>query len=238
MKMEIYGVLLMLSFIVSTETQVEHRDAGFFGCSDTEKEFLFGFDGEELFHSDFIRKEGVVTLPDFADSVGFAGFYENSVAQMEVCKNNLDVDIKVYKPSVEQLDPPDTSIYSKDVVVQDVANTLICHVTGFFPPPVNVSWTKNNQIVTEGVSLSQYRRKNDGTFNIFSTLKFTPKEGDIYSCTVYHKSIQGRPKTKTWEVDVALPSVGPAVFCGVGLTLGLLGVAAGTFFLIKGNNCN
>jgi len=40
------------------------------------------------------------------------------------------------------------------------------------------------------------------------------------------------------EVDVALPSVGPDVFCGVGLTLGLLGVAVGTFFLIKGNNCN
>ncbi len=40
------------------------------------------------------------------------------------------------------------------------------------------------------------------------------------------------------EVDVAVPGVGPAVFCGVGLSLGLLGVAAGTFFLIKGNNCN
>jgi len=40
------------------------------------------------------------------------------------------------------------------------------------------------------------------------------------------------------DVEVALPGVGPAVFCGVGLTLGLLGVATGTFFLVKGNNCN
>jgi len=95
-------------------------------------------------------------------------------------------------------DIPDTSIYPKAIVVQDVENKLICHVTGFFPPPVNVSWTKNNQIVTEGMSLSQYRRKDDGTFNIFSTLKFTPKEGDIYSCTVNHKSIPGQPITKTW----------------------------------------
>ncbi|RAM39503.1 hypothetical protein DOZ52_28930, partial [Enterobacter hormaechei] len=149
-----------------------------------------GFDGEELFHSDFIRKEGVVTAPDFADSVSFPGFYEVSVGNIEICKQNLDLDIKVFKPSVEQLDPPDTSIYSKANVVQDVENTLICHVTGFFPPPVNVSWTKNNQIVSEGMTLSQYRRKNDGTFNIFSALKFTPKEGDIYSCTAYHKSIQ------------------------------------------------
>lgn len=38
-------------------------------------------------------------------------------------------------------------------------------------------------------------------------------------------------------VEVKQPGVGPAVFCGLGLTFGLLGVAAGTFFLIKGNEC-
>ncbi|XP_077080478.1 rano class II histocompatibility antigen, B alpha chain [Siphateles boraxobius] len=233
-----YGVLLILTVIVRTEAQVVHRDFGFIGCSDTEKEVFYGSDGEEMYHLDFIRKGGVPTAPDFADPISFSEAYDAGFGLIELCKHNLDVHIKVYKPSVEQLDIPDTSIYSKDDVVQDVENNLICHVTGFFPPPVNVSWTKNNQIVTEGMSLSQYRRQNDGTFNIFSTLKFTPKEGDIYSCTVNHKSIPGQPKTKTWEVDVALPSVGPAVFCGVGLTLGLLGVAAGTFFLIKGNNCN
>ncbi len=95
-------------------------------------------------------------------------------------------------------DPPDASIYSKEDVVLGAENTLICHVTGLFPPPVNVSWTKNNQIVTEGMSLSQYRRNNDGTFNIFSSLKFTPAEGDIYSCTVFHKALASRFETKTW----------------------------------------
>nr|CAA64707.1 MHC class II alpha chain [Cyprinus carpio] len=233
-----YGVLLMLALIVSTETQVVNRDVQFVGCSDTEREFLIGFDGEELWHADFIRKEGVVTVPDFADPIGFPGFYETGVALMEVCKQNLALNIKVYKPTDEQLAPPDASVYSEGDVVLGVQNTLICHVTGLFPPPVNVSWTKNNQIVTEDVSLSQYRRKNDGTFNIFSSLKFTPAEGDIYSCTVYHKALESRFITKTWEVDVAVPGVGPAVFCGVGLSLGLLGVAAGTFFLIKLNNCN
>nr|WOW72661.1 MHC class II antigen alpha chain [Gymnocypris eckloni] len=236
--MAMYGVLLMLTVIVSIETQVVHRDFGFVGCSDTEKEDLYGFDGEEMYHSDFIRKEGVVTLPDFADPVGFPGFYEGGVSNLEVCKRNLALDITVFKSPDEQLDPPDVSMYSKDDVVLGDENTLICHVTGLFPPPVNVSWTKNNQIVTEGMSLSQYRRNNDGTFNIFSALKITPAEEDIYSCTVFHKALASRFETKTWEVDVAVPGVGPAVFCGVGLSLGLLGVAAGTFFLIKGNNCN
>ncbi|KAK7146338.1 hypothetical protein R3I93_013930 [Phoxinus phoxinus] len=136
------------------------------------------------------------------------------------------------------MDAPETSIYPEDDVQLGFINTLICHVTGFYPPSISISWTKNNVNVTEGMSLSQYHPRNDGTYNIFSTLKFTPGEGDIYSCTVNHRALQGQPQTKTWDVDVALPGVGPAVFCGVGLTLGLLGVAVGTFFLVKGNNCN
>uniref|UniRef100_A0A672MF14 Ig-like domain-containing protein n=1 Tax=Sinocyclocheilus grahami TaxID=75366 RepID=A0A672MF14_SINGR len=224
---------LMLIPACKTSLMLVTSNAGFFiravhnffvftGCSDTEKEELYGTDGEEVFHSDFIGKKGLLTLPDFADfvnSTSYDGFYEQSV----------DIQIKAYKP-------PHTSIYSKYDVMVGVENDLICHMTGFFPPPVIISWTKNSVNVTEFMN-SQYHPNHDGTFNIFSHLKITPEEGDIYSCTVGHKAILGQPQTKTWEVDVALPGVGPSVFCGVGLTLGLLGVATGTFFLVKGNNC-
>lgn len=37
----------------------------------------------------------------------------------------------------------------------------------------------------------------DQTFHMFSTLKFTPGEWDIYSCTVVHSALE-EPKTKTW----------------------------------------
>ncbi|XP_051965306.1 H-2 class II histocompatibility antigen, A-R alpha chain-like [Xyrauchen texanus] len=136
------------------------------------------------------------------------------------------------------LDRPEASIYSKDDVMLGIANTLICHIFGLFHPPVVISWTKNNVNVTENIHLSKYLLKIDGSFNIYSTLNFSPEEGDIYSCTVYHKTLENKFETKIWEVYVSLPSVDPAVFCGVGLLLGLLGVASGTFFLIKWNNCN
>jgi len=93
-------------------------------------------------------------------------------------------------------DKPQTSIYAKNDVRLNVENLIICHVTGFFPPPVRVSWTKNNEVFRED-SLSQYRPNDDGTYNIFSSLKFTPVEGDIYSCTVNHTSLE-EPQTKTW----------------------------------------
>ncbi|MGD1458132.1 class II MHC alpha chain Ig domain-containing protein, partial [Vibrio harveyi] len=226
----------MLAALVSSENNVVHEDFYLMGCSDTEKEHMYGMDGEELYHSDFIKGVGVITQPDFSDPLGYPGFYEQGLSEMQVCKANLAVSIKAYKNPQEKMDKPQTSIYAEEDVQLNVENTLICHVTGFFPPPVRVSWTKNNEALKED-SLSQYRPNDDGTYNIFSSLPFTPDEGDIYSCTVNHVALD-EPQTKTWEVDVAVPGVGPAVFCGVGLSLGLLGVAAGTFFLIKGNNCN
>ncbi|XP_077080479.1 H-2 class II histocompatibility antigen, E-U alpha chain-like [Siphateles boraxobius] len=234
--MELYILTLMLAALVSSENKVVHEDFYLIGCSNTEEEYMYGMDAEELYHSDFIKGVGVVTLPDFADGMTFDGFYQAGLSQMQVCKANLAVSIKAYKNPQEKMDKPQTSIYAENDVQLNNENILICHVTGFFPPPVRVSWTKNNEVFKED-SLSQYRPNDDGTYNIFSSLKFTPVEGDIYSCTVNHTSLD-QPQTKTWDVEVAVPSVGPAVFCGVGLSLGLLGVAAGTFFLIKGNNCN
>uniref|UniRef100_A0A3Q2R392 Ig-like domain-containing protein n=1 Tax=Fundulus heteroclitus TaxID=8078 RepID=A0A3Q2R392_FUNHE len=55
-------------------------------------------------------------------------------------------------------DPPSTPmIYTRDDVELGEKNILVCHVSGFYPAPVNVSWTKNGQKVTEGTSI------NDGT---------------------------------------------------------------------------
>ncbi|XP_050959118.1 RLA class II histocompatibility antigen, DP alpha-1 chain-like [Labeo rohita] len=173
---------------------------GLTGCSDTEKEQIYGTDGEVAFHSDFIRKKGLLTLPDFADFVNpssYDGVYELSVSNLVICRNFLDRQIKAYNGSDETTEPPHISIYSKDDVKVGVENDLICHVTGFFPPPVIISWTKNSVNVTEFMN-GQYRPNHDSTFNIFSHLKITPKEGDIYSCTVRHKAILGQTQTKTW----------------------------------------
>ncbi|XP_067251304.1 HLA class II histocompatibility antigen, DP alpha 1 chain-like [Chanodichthys erythropterus] len=239
-KMELYIIIFTLTIVLSTSAESEHEAFEYAACSDIEEEYYIGYDEEEVGHVDFKQKRGVPTLPDFVGNITFPGIYAIGADAIVGCKRDLPRFIDTFKslPLEIDLDAPQTSIYPKDDVQLGVQNTLICHVTGFYPPSVNISWTKNNVNVTEGMSLSQYRPRTDNSFNIFSTLKFTPAEGDIYSCTVNHKALQGQPQTKIWDVDVALPSVGPAVFCGVGVTLGLLGVAVGTFFLIKGHNCN
>jgi len=37
------------------------------------------------------------------------------------------------------------------------------------------------------------------------------------------------------DVEITEPSIGPSVFCGVGLALGLLGLVTGVFFIAKEN---
>ncbi|XP_076859332.1 H-2 class II histocompatibility antigen, A-Q alpha chain-like [Brachyhypopomus gauderio] len=224
--------------LVSTETKVVHRDLGFAMCSDTNGEYLYGVDGEEMGHADFTKKEFVMTLPDFADPLTYGeGAYEAAVGEVDICRTNLNNHKKAFNYPAEAKNPPQSSIYFKDDVLLESKNTLICYITGFYPPQAGVSWTRNNVNMTDEATLSRYYLTTDGNFNLVSALSFTPQQGDIYTCTVQHSALD-RPLTKTWEVDVSLPSVGPSVFCGVGLAVGLLGVATGTFFLIKGNQCN
>ncbi|KAL6456315.1 hypothetical protein MHYP_G00348580 [Metynnis hypsauchen] len=231
-------LILLWSALLYTEAKFQHKDIALAVCSDTDKEMIYGLDGEEKWHADFIQKKGVMTLPDFADPLYYEeGTYVGAVAAVETCKQSLAVYVKATKSPAEPKDAPQTSIYSKFDVELGSKNTLICHITGFYPPRVAVQWTRNNVKVTDEASLSRYYVTDDGTFNLISTLSFTPEQGDIYTCTVEHAALD-RPLTKTWDVQDTLPSVGLSVYCGVGLAAGLLGVAAGTFFLIKGNNCN
>ncbi|KAL6456297.1 hypothetical protein MHYP_G00348400 [Metynnis hypsauchen] len=231
--------ILACSVLLSTEAKkVEHMEISITLCSDTDKEDMYGLDGEELSHADFNQKKIIMTLPQFGDPFTFEeGAFEQSISDLEACKQNLGVFVKTFNYPAEPKDAPQSSLYSKDDVELGSRNTLVCYITGFYPPHVRVSWTRNNVNVTDRASLSRYYLNDDETYNLVSTLSFTPEQGNIYTCTVEHTALD-RPLTKTWDVQVALPSVGPSVFCGVGLAAGLLGVAVGTFFLIKGNNCN
>uniref|UniRef100_A0A4W4EUC7 Immunoglobulin C1-set domain-containing protein n=1 Tax=Electrophorus electricus TaxID=8005 RepID=A0A4W4EUC7_ELEEL len=108
---------------------------------------------------------------------------------------------------------------------------LSCDQTSPIP-----SVSRINENMIEGVSVSQYYSNSDDTFSNFFTLRFTPQEGDIASCAVTHKGLR---QSQTRLLGERLVSyVGWVSESLVGLAAGLLGVATGTFFLIKGNQCN
>ncbi|KAF1381161.1 hypothetical protein PFLUV_G00171660 [Perca fluviatilis] len=235
MKMMKMMVVLVFSGLLCVSADDRHGNLEISGCSDSDGEDMYGLDGEEVWYADFINKRGVEPQPSFIDHITIPGAYEAAVANQQICRSNLKVILQALKnPPVELNAPSSPMVYTKEAVELREKNTLICYVTGFYPAPVIFSWTKNGENVTEGSSTNVPYPNKDGSFNQFSRLDFIPQLGDIYSCTVNHLALD-QPLTRIWGVTAPEPSIGPAVFCDVGVTVGLLGVAAGIFFFIKGH---
>nr|AYN72147.1 MHC class II antigen alpha chain [Oreochromis niloticus] len=240
--MKMKELLLFLSCVLCVSADGQHEDIGIIACSDSDGEMMYGLDGEEIGYADFNKQKFIYPQPPFVNPISYGeGAYGNAVAQLQICKQNLKVDQHDFRDiPLERNAPSAVMIYTRDEVKFGEKNTLICHVTGFYPAPVNVSWTKNGQKVTEESTINVPYPNKDGTFKQTSRLQFTPELGDVYSCTVQHLALT-QSLTKIYDVQASSqsdPGVGPSVFCGVGLTVGLFGVAAGTFFLIKGNECS
>ncbi|KAF5891094.1 MHC class II beta chain, partial [Clarias magur] len=178
------------------KSSVKHHQTALSACSDTDQEYMRGLDEDEVFYSDFTNKRGVVMLPPFSDSTEFPGLYEFSESEMICCKQTLQLWKKEFKDTPVSEDAPQNTIYPRDDIQLGSENTLVCHSTRFFPPPISVRWTKNNVDVTNTSTTSRYYPNRDGTYNQFSHLPFTPQEGDVYTCTVQHKTLE-TPDTKT-----------------------------------------
>uniref|UniRef100_A0A3B5PXX9 H-2 class II histocompatibility antigen, A-U alpha chain-like n=1 Tax=Xiphophorus maculatus TaxID=8083 RepID=A0A3B5PXX9_XIPMA len=233
--------VLVLVLVLAVTHLVLHEDLAIVGCSDSDGEMMYALDGEELWYADFKKGKGVDPQPPFVVHTSYReGVYEQAVANQQVCRSNLKVCRSAMKDIPDENDAPSNLvIYPRDEVELGEKNILVCHVSGFYPAPVNVSWTRNGQKVTEGTSINVPFPSKDSSFTQISRLDFVPQIGDIYSCSVEHLALK-EPQTRTWDVEMNNPQSGPgpAIFCGVGLTVGLLGVAVGTFFLIKGNECS
>ncbi|XP_067251203.1 H-2 class II histocompatibility antigen, A-U alpha chain-like [Chanodichthys erythropterus] len=234
----ICGIIFFIAYSPYTEGQSYHEFGMTESCSGSAgaNEVLFAYETEVVAYMDTEEAKLVLTVPDFISSMfDFDKFNQQDIDPAHTGSSSLCKDIFFRTLSLnisEPLEPPWTSIYTRNDVKLHVSNTLICLVSGFYPPPVRVSWTKNNVNVTDESTVSRYYPNNDMTLNVFSRLSFIPEEGDIYSCSVEHKALQ-QPQTRTWDVEIKEPSIGPSVFCGVGLALGLLGLATGVFFIAK-----
>ncbi|XP_039996168.1 HLA class II histocompatibility antigen, DP alpha 1 chain-like isoform X2 [Xiphias gladius] len=208
MMMKVSELVLVLSCVLCVSADSLHVDLAITGCSDTDGENMYALDGEEMWYADFINKRGVEPQPGFIDQTSYEeGAYERAVANQQICKSNLKNGRIGMKDLALNIDPPSSPmIYTRDEVELGEKNILICYVTGFYPAPVTVYWTKNGEEVTEGTSINIPYPNKDGSFNQISRLEFVPQLGDMYSCSVKHPALN-QPLTRFWDVEVKLMSV-------------------------------
>uniref|UniRef100_A0A8C6V278 Ig-like domain-containing protein n=1 Tax=Neogobius melanostomus TaxID=47308 RepID=A0A8C6V278_9GOBI len=181
-------------------------------------EVIYEIDGDLALYADFQNNVIVSTVPPYVqfDIGPYPNIFSNTLKAKRACL----VAQTIAKEILKDTEAPE---------VQE--NHLICFVNRFYPPRVKVTWTKNNRPVSAGVSTSSYMPNNDQTFHCFSTLTITPEHGDVYSCTVEHAALE-TPTTRIWGEFLTYLALD--LYCGGGLTVAFVGVAIGTFLIVKG----
>ncbi|XP_044869263.1 tapasin-related protein-like [Mauremys mutica] len=106
----------------------------------------------------------------------------------------------------------------------DTASSFPCHVWGFYPQDVTVTWLRDGRVLTDATR-SAPQRNPDGTFNLTLTYTFTPTasdSGSIFSCHVSHAAL-AQPLREEFPLAVTGADHTSAA---IGATLGIL-VAGG-----------
>ncbi|XP_036622330.1 H-2 class II histocompatibility antigen, A-R alpha chain-like [Trichosurus vulpecula] len=191
------------------------------------------FDEDEIFYVDLQKKETVWRLPEFSHFTSFDS--QGGLTNIATAKHNLDVMIKDSNGSRAISVPPEVTVFSESPVEMGEPNVLICLVDNIFPPVVNIKWLRNGQLVTEGVSETDFYPRPDHRFRKFYYLTFLPNTEDFYDCKVEHWGLE-QPVLKHWEPQVPspLPETAETVVCALGLAVGLVGIIVGTVLIIRG----
>lgn len=207
--------------------------AEFYMEPDSTGEFMFDFDGDEIFHVDIKNRETVWRLKEFGTFASFEA--QGALANIAVDKANLEIMMKRsnYTPNTNV--PPEITVFPNTAVELGEPNILICFIDKFSPPVLNVTWLRNGKPVTTGVSETVFLPRQDHLFRKFYYLPFLPSNEDYYDCKVEHWSLE-KPLIQHWEFEALtpLPETTENVVCGLGLVVGLVGIIVGTVLIIKG----
>ncbi|KAM6184631.1 HLA class II histocompatibility antigen, DR alpha chain [Rhynchocyon petersi] len=211
--------------------------AEFYQSPDQSGEFMFDFDGDEIFHVDMGKKETIWRLEEFGRFASFEA--QGALANIAVDKANLETMMKRsnYTPIVNV--PPEVTVLLNNPIEDEQPNVLICFIDKFTPPVLNVTWLKNGKPVTTGVSETVFLPREDHLFRKFYYLPFLPSTEDYYDCQVDHWGLE-KPLLKHWEYEMPsdLPETKENVVCILGLIVGLVGIIVGTIFIFKGTRKN
>ncbi|XP_055011042.1 beta-2-microglobulin, like [Boleophthalmus pectinirostris] len=105
----------------------------------------------------------------------------------------LYVDLSFCKNSA-----PKVQIYTRDPGHYDKPNILICHVSGFYPPELDLKLLRNNEEI-KGANQTDLAFEEDWYYHLTKHAHFHPKKGDKFTCAVTHL---GKTTRHHWEPDM------------------------------------
>lgn len=96
--------------------------------------------------------------------------------------------------------PPRVTVFPKSRVELGKPNVLICMVEDIFPPVINITWLRNSQPITKGVTQTSFYSQPNHRFRKFHYLTFVPTAEDVYDCRVEHWGLDA-PLLQHWGMQ-------------------------------------
>ncbi|XP_067321693.1 RLA class I histocompatibility antigen, alpha chain 11/11-like [Anolis sagrei] len=114
----------------------------------------------------------------------------------ETCIKWLEKYLDYGKETLLRTEAPDVNVTRK--ADYDGMETLICHVRGFYPKDIDISWTKDGEDRQQDTFHGLVSPNLDGTYYTWRSIKVDPKERERYKCYVEHDGLPD-PLNMAWE---------------------------------------
>ncbi|KAJ8362123.1 hypothetical protein AAFF_G00395340 [Aldrovandia affinis] len=150
----------------------------------------YGYDGEDFL---FFDMKNTRWISPSLQGVSTAHIWNNNPVRLEYSKNYLTQEciesLKMYvsygRSTLERTVSPEVSLLQKDP-----SSPVVCHVTGFFPRNITVTWQKKGEDHYDDVEWGETVPNEDGTFQTTSHLTVKDWQTEDYTCIVEHKSLE------------------------------------------------
>ncbi|XP_075768402.1 HLA class II histocompatibility antigen, DP beta 1 chain-like isoform X1 [Pelodiscus sinensis] len=111
---------------------------------------------------------------------------------------------------------------------------LLCHVTGFYPPDIEVGWERGGRAARGRQRSSGVQPNGDPTFQIRVSVElgWGARDPAGHECVVRHRSLGGAPLRLRWEPPP--PGLGRSLGISAACVLAGLGAAALGWYLRRG----
>lgn len=192
------------------------------------------YDGELIYFFDFDQRK-VVAVKDWMQSNvdrwnkdGTAeSIYQDGI---RVCETNIPIDETWILPRRVE---PEITIRPKVSSHMGQSALLTCHVTGFYPSEIEVTWLKNGALVHSGAINTVLLSDGDWTYQVEELLQYHPVSGDTYTCRVEHSSLE-KFVDMDWGVQSTTESERTKIIVGaLGFVFGLLILLAGVIMKLR-----
>nr|XP_054506968.1 class I histocompatibility antigen, F10 alpha chain-like isoform X2 [Agelaius phoeniceus] len=147
------------------------------------------------------------------------------------CPEELQRFIGYGQKELERKEPPDVHVSGRE---EHGTLILSCHVYGFYPNTIAVSWMKGGETLDQETEWGGIVPNSDGTFHTWARIEALPEEREQYRCRVEHPGMP-EPGIFAWE-----PTSGGNLFMVVAVSviaaiLILIFIGFGVWKLQSGN---